>query len=664
MTTETPISTESGDVARTTHRFEAEVDQVLRLVIRSLYSNPEIFLRELLSNASDALDKRRFRGLTDPSATADAALRIRLVPDGATLTIDDDGVGMTRAELAENLGTIAKSGTRELLEQLRTAGAAEAPALIGQFGVGFYSAFLVADRVDVVSRALGHDEAWRWSSDAQGTFTIEPATRDAVGTSVVLHLGESHRELASPWRLEGLVRKYSDHLPWPIEVRKERVKDEGDDAGGEPEHTFERVNRGSPLWQRPASEIEDASYEELYRHLTHDWEKPLFWRHFKLEGTQELTGLLYVPRRAPFDLFSSEPQRGLRLHVRRVFVMEEEGELLPRWLRFVRGVIDSEDLPLNVSRELLQDSRVTKTIRKQVIKQILDGLTALAKDRPDDYVLFWQTFGAVLKEGLHYEPTEATKLAALLRFESSAAPDGVLVSLEEAKGRLREGQDAIYYALGESRRVLEASPQVEGLVRRGYEVLWMTDPIDEWALRALANVDGLTLRSAMAADLELEDEPAAEAPERTEDAAPAGLERLRERIAARLDRAISEVRVSRRLEGSPACLVDPPGALPPHLERLLRASQKDAPAPTRRVLELNPRHPLVVGLATMADEAAGEASEDTTLLDTYIDLLHEQARVAEGSPVDDPATFARQLAALMTRALGRSAPAENSPDPA
>lgn len=360
--------------------------------------------------------------------------------------------------------------------------------------------------------------------------------------------------------------------------------------------------------------------------------------------------MLYVPRRAPFDLFSPEPQRGLRLHVKRVFVMEEQGELLPQWLRFVRGVIDSEDLPLNVSREILQDSRITKTIRKQVIKQILDGLAALATDEPDDYAAFWKTFGAVLKEGLHFDPSEAERLSKLLRYESSVGEAGALVSLADAHARMKDGQSAVYYAVGESRRVLASSPHIEGLVRRGYEVLFMTDPIDEWALRTLETLESVKLQSATSADLELDD-PAADDDDPADEAKATDeqLDALRARIAERLSRFVSEVRVSRRLEDSPACLVSRPGAMPPHLERLMRASQKDAPEPEKRVLELNPKHPLIRGLAArVGDEAK------TDEVDSLIALLHEQARGAEGSPVEDPASFARHLAALMTKAVAES----------
>ncbi|MDQ3035196.1 MAG: molecular chaperone HtpG [Myxococcota bacterium] len=634
---------------RTTHRFEAEVDQVLRLVIRSLYSNKEIFLRELLSNASDALDKLRFRALTEPSLMPSEELRIRIEPDAAakTLTIWDDGVGMSKDELAANLGTIAKSGTRELLDRVKASGqSAPDLALIGQFGVGFYSSFLVAERVDVISRAAGSDEAWRWSSSAtseggQGTFTLEPATREVCGTSIVLHLAEENVELLRTWKLEELVRKYSDYLQWPIELKVEREK-AGDDAPLE----WTRVNRGSPVWQRPASEVTPEQYEELYRHLSHDWEKPLAWRHFKVEGTQEFAGLLYVPSRAPFDLFSPETKHGVRLHVKRVFVMEDCDEVLPRWLRFVRGVLDSEDLPLNVSREILQDSRITKVMRKQVVKQVLEMISEIAEKRREDYALFWKTFGAVLKEGLHFEPEHAERLSKLLRYESSAGAG--LVSLAEAKARMKEGQKAIYYALGESRKQIESSPHIEGLTKRGFEVLFMIDPVDQFAVQSLSEFDGTPLQSATAAELDLgPQDDAAEGEDA--DAKKNALGELRARARARLQEHVSEVRASARLIDSPACLVIPENGLPPHLERLLRATQQGVPV-QKRILELNPDHALIRALVELV-EKHGDRPE----IDEWIDLLYEAALVAEGSPIDDPGRFTKRITTLLTEAATRIA---------
>lgn len=634
----TEAQTTATSSPKTTHRFEAEVDQVLRLVIRSLYSNKEIFLRELLSNASDALDKLRFRALTEPSLLPGEELRIRIDANAAekTLTIWDNGIGMSKDELTANLGTIAKSGTRELLERVKASGQATADlALIGQFGVGFYSSFLVAERVDVISRAAGSDEAWRWSSDAQGTFTLEPAKRDVCGTGIVLHLGSDHLDFLRTWKLEELVRKWSDYLEWPIELRLEREK-----ADETAPLEWRRVNRGSPVWQRPANEVTAEQYEELYRHISHDWEKPLAWRHFKIEGTQEFAGLLYIPRQAPFDLFSPEPKHGVRLHVKRVFVMEDCDEVLPRWLRFVRGVVDSEDLPLNVSREMLQDSRITKGIRKQVIKQALDAFSELAEKRPEDYALFWKTLGAVLKEGLHYEPEQTERLSKLLRYASSA---GDMVSLADYKGRMKEGQKAIYYALGESRKQIESSPHIEGLIKRGYEVIFMIDPVDQFAVQSLREFDGVSLQSASAADLDLGASTSNEGSEEAKE----NLGELRSRMRARLQEHVSEVRASHRLIDSPACLVIPENGLPPHLERILRASQQGMPT-QKRILELNPDHPLIRALVQLVEKQSARPE-----IDEWIDMLYEAALVAEGSPIDDPGRFTKRMTSLMTNAASR-----------
>lgn len=626
--------------AGTTHRFEAEVTRVLRLVIDSLYSHKEVFLRELLSNASDALDKRRFRAITEPALLPEGTeLRVRLVPSPAagTLEIWDDGVGMTRDELVAHLGTIAKSGTRAFVEQAKQAAKeggedGDPLQLIGRFGVGFYSAFLVADRVTVTSRAVGTDEAWRWSSDGVESFTVEPAERDEPGTSVVLHLRADQRGFLEAATLRELVARYSDYLGYPVEHH--------DPKSGEDE----TLNRGEALWQKSPSDVSDDEYREFYKHLTHDWEDPLVWKHFKVEGTQLFSGVVFVPRRPPFDLFVPEPKHGVRLHVQRVFVMDDCDALLPRWLRFVRGVVDSDDLPLNVSRETLQDSGVTRTIRRQVTKQVLAALEGLAKDRADDYAAFWRTFGAVLKEGLSFDAEGAPKkqLLPLLRFATSRE-EGALVSLEEAKARRAEGQEAIYYAVGESRAQLEASPHLEALRKRGWEVLYLTDPVDAWIAREL-EVDGAELVDALTADL-----PRAEgADEAGDEARESAVSDLLSRIRVRLQDAVSEVRVSPRLTDSPVCLVVPPGGLQPHLERWLRSARQDVPE-QKRILEVNPDHPVVKNLQALL---AADADANGARVDDAIALLHDQALVLEGTPLPDPAAFARRLDALLEAVTG------------
>ncbi len=622
------------------HQFQAEVNQVLRLVINSLYRHREVFLRELISNASDALDRLRFRAIREPDLLPSGkTLRIRLIVDrdAGTLTVQDNGIGMTAEELEKNLGTIAWSGSREFLEQLQHAQEAEEKGLqlIGQFGVGFYSSYLVADRVEVVSRAAGDDTAHRWTSDAKENFTIEPAELAERGTSVILHLKEDQRDYLDSFRVRQLVAQYSDYVSHPIEMPVEKT-------GGEQKETaeFQAINTASALWQRPPTEVKDEQYEEFYKHLTRDWEGPLAWRHFHIEGTQMFTGLLFIPRRPPFDLFDPNPHHGVRLHVQRVFVMDEAEEFVPRWLRFVRGVIDSEDLPLNVSREVLQDSRAARTIQQQVIGRTLDLLDELAQDRPEDYLQFWEAFGAVLKEGFHLEPGRKDRLAKLVRYQTSTGTE--LTSLDHYVDRMPQGQPAIYYAAGLDRRVVERSPHLEALRKRGFEVLLMTDPIDPFAVSVLEKYRDLPLVSAMTEELKLPDEPAEEG--ETKVAPVEADSALMERIQKVLSERVGEVRASSRLIDSPACLVVPEGGLQPHIERMLRARQMDLPV-TRRILELNSAHPLLRALGELMHHGC-----DDQQIDDWIEVVYAQAQLAEGSPVDDPARLAQQLTQLLTSA--------------
>ncbi len=623
----------------TQHAFQAQVSEVLGLVINSLYSHPEVFLRELLSNASDALDKERFLALTAPAESSEP-LRIRIIPDeqAKTLTIEDNGVGMNEAELIENLGTIAHSGSREFLKQLKEK---KDVNLIGQFGVGFYSAYLVADRVSVLSRKRGEKQAYRWKSDAKSGFTIEPVEREGRGTSVILHLKEEHHEFLNPGRIRQLVARYSDYVGYPIELAR---KAEAAESAGEPDKagalSFDRINQASALWQRRPSEITDEQYEEFYRHLTHDWEPPLGRKHFRVEGTQEFTGLLFIPKRPPFDLFSPEERHGVRLHVKRVFIMDDCKELLPRWLRFVRGVVDSEDLPLNVSREILQDSKIVRVIRKQVIKQVLDLLDEIAEKRPEDYAVLFKNYGTVLKEGVHLDPEYKDRLAKLLRFESSKAE--TTTSLADYVKRMPEGQSSIFYLLGPSRRTVESSPHIESLRARGFEVLFMVDPVDEWVVRGLGEFAGKQLVSAMDEKLELGKEPGSE--DKAEKPTPdASTEKLLTRVREVLSEQVSEVRLSDRLTDSPSCLVVPEGGLGPYIERLLRMQQGADLPPQKRILELNEKHPLVSALSRLAQQ--DDKNETVT---EAIELLYDQALLSEGSPIDDPARVAKRLTRLMT----------------
>ncbi|RME77133.1 MAG: molecular chaperone HtpG [Planctomycetota bacterium] len=627
------------------HAFSADVNRLLDLVVNSLYSHPEIFLRELISNASDALDKLRVEALTDKEVLeGDETMEIRVLPDreAGTLTIEDTGIGMTEQELIEHLGTIAHSGSKAFLEKLGKDKAESSDVqLIGQFGVGFYSAFLVADTVEVVSRRAGPGHsAHRWVSDARGSFTVEPAERAERGTAVILHLKEEHKRFLDEWRLRELIERYSDYVGYDIKLRVEKTEGEGDEK--RTRYELERVNRGQPLWHKPKSEVTDEQYIELYKHLTHDWEPPLAWTHFKAEGTVMFTGLLYIPRRPPFDLFLPEQKAGLRLYVRRVFIMEDCEELLPRWLRFVRGVIDSDDLPLNVSRELLQDSAVVRVIRKQVVRKTLDLLEEIARDKPEDYATFWQHFGSVLKEGVHFEPTHRERLAKLLRFHSTAGEGWV--SLAQYVERMKPGQPAIYYAMGSDRESVAKSPHIEALTARGYEVLLLTDPIDEWVVDTLRSFEDKPLQSAMRAGLELDEEARKKAEERGRE-----LGGLLARFKQVLGDRVADVVVSTRLASSAVCLVVPEGGMHSRVEQLLRAHHRDVPV-QKRILEVNPKHPIIRKLEALVAEGGDEAQ-----IGEWVELLYDEALVAEGSPVPDPAQFARRIESLLARALGSEA---------
>jgi molecular chaperone HtpG len=613
------------------HRFEAEVSQVMRLVINSLYSNKEIFLRELISNAADALDKVRFRALTEPDLLGDdTALRVRVKadPEAHTITIEDNGVGMTDAELVTNLGTIAHSGTRAFLEAAKNAQGAGDMNLIGQFGVGFYSAFLAA----------GSEQAWRWTSDASESFTIEPWARQSRGTTITLHLKEEQQEWQEEWRLRDLVQRYADFIHHVIEMPIAKPVEEV--VEGE-ETEWEQVNAGNAIWQRSPSDITEEEYQDAYRHVSHDWEPALTHTHFNIEGTQQFKGLLFIPRRAPFDLFDPEAKRGVRLYVKRVFIMEDARDLMPPWLRFVRGVIDSDDLPLNVSRELLQDSRLVKVIRKQSVKKVLTCLEDLAANRAEDYdKTFWPAFGRVLKEGLHYDAELTERLAKLTRFESSAVEG--LTSLTAYIERMKEGQPAIYYALGASRALLESSPHLEALKKRGYEVLYLTDAVDQWAMQGLGDTfDGRKIVSATGEELEL---PETEEEKQQKEANKVELAGLVSAVQGVLDSRIREVRVSDRLADSPVCLVVPEGGLNAHIERMLRANGQDVPT-VKRILEVNPDHTLIKHLSGLFEK---EPSSDQTR--EWIEMLYDQALLTEGSPIDDPGAFARRMTRMMEAA--------------
>jgi molecular chaperone HtpG len=669
VTSDTPPA---GTTARETRRFQAEVNQVLHLVIHSLYSHKEIFLRELISNASDALDKLRFRAITEPELLRDdPTLEIRLIPDRerGTLTIEDTGIGMSREELAENLGTIAHSGSRAFLEAVartrqqapgdKAGKSGDDVSLIGQFGVGFYSAYLVADQVEVVSRPASvpageTPQAYSWTSDGKDSYTLEPAEggrHPGRGTSVVLHLKESEKHFLDEWELRDLVKRYSDYVSHPIKLK---VAPKPGEPTVDVTPKFDTINQASALWRRPRAEITDEQYHEFYQHLTHDWEKSLGRTHFRVEGTQEFVGLLFLPRHAPFDFASERQRRGVRLFVRRVFVMDDCEELLPEWLRFVRGVIDSDDLPLNVSRELLQDSSIVRGIRKQVIKKTLDLLEETARERAEDYLTFWKAFGSVFKAGVHFDVDQKDRIAPLLRYRSTHG-DGY-TSLKDYVARMPSGQEAIYYAFGEAEAVLAGSPHLEALRKRGYEVLYMTDPVDEWVTESLGEFEGKKLVSTMRADLKLET-PEEEKKTREADRSAAGP--LFERMRTVLQDHVQEVRASDRLVDSPCCLVVPEGGHHAAFERLLRSHGHKMPQP-KRILEVNPSHPLIVSLQTVF----GRESHAPRVTE-WIEMLYDQALLTEGSPITDPHRFVRRVTSLLAEAaqVAAAAPASTPNTP-
>jgi molecular chaperone HtpG len=623
--------------------FKAEVSQLLKLLVNSLYSNPEVFVRELISNASDALDKLRFDSLSKPELMpSGTTLAVRIVPhaDQSTLTFSDNGIGMSAQELEENLGTLARSGTRQFVEALEAAQqTGEKPQLIGQFGVGFYSAFLIADRVEVVSRAAGSAEAFRWSSDAKESFSISPAEREEQGTSVTLHVKPESKEYLESFRLRQLVERYSDYIPHPIELA---VPAKEGEAGGEV--AFERVNQASAIWRRPQKDLTKEQYVGFYKHLTRDWEEPIAYRHFKVEGTQMFYALLFLPKRPPFDLYDAESKHGVRLHVKRVFVMDDCSDLVPRYLRFVRGVVDSEDLPLNVSREMLQDSSAVRVIKKQLTNHTLSLLEELRKDDAEAYNGFWASYGTVLKEGLHFAESERARISKLVQYQSSGAPGWT--TFEGYVGRMKPEQKAIYYAAGTSRQLIESSPHLEGLRKRGYEVLLMTDPIDPFAISTLNEFEGKPIVNAMTDNLELGEGSEADKADEAKQSEGSGGERvnLLEHMKAVLADKVSDVRVSKRLTDSPTCLVIADGGMAPHIEQMLRARKMDVPV-TKRILEVNTSHPVVNNL-----DLAFQAAKESDDVRSWIRTLYDQALIAEGSPLDDPADFARRLTALVQRA--------------
>ena len=620
--------------------FQAEVKQLLHLMIHSLYSNKEIFLRELVSNASDACDKLRFEAIDQPALFEnDPELRVRVDYDKAarTITVSDNGIGMSRQDAVENLGTIARSGTREFFSKL-TGDKQKDAQLIGQFGVGFYSSFIVADKVTVRSRRAGLPtaEAIEWVSDGQGEFSISSIDKADRGTEIVLHLREDEDELLSNWKLREILRRYSDHISLPVQMPKE----EWDEKASEMKRTgdWESVNQASALWTRNKSEITEEQYKEFYKHVSHDFEDPLAWTHNRVEGRSEYTQLLFVPKRAPFDLYDRDAKRGVKLYIKRVFIMDDAEQLLPSYLRFVRGVIDSADLPLNVSREILQESRDVRTIRDGSAKRILSLLEDLAENRQEDYASFWSTFGQVLKEGTGEDVANQERIAKLLRFASTHQDSDVQnVSLADYVSRMKEGQEKIYYVTAESYNAAKSSPHLEIFRKKGIEVLLLWDRVDEWMLSHLREFDGKSLASVAKGGLDLEALADEEEKKKQSEVADA-FKPLVERLTKSLDKKVKQVRVTLRLVDSPACVVVDETDMSPHLQRLLRSAGQEAPA-VLPILEINPEHSLIKRIEAASDDQ----------FDDWAGLLLDQAMLADGAQLADPVAFVKRMNDLLLK---------------
>lgn len=624
-------TTATGHSAPEKHGFQAEVRELLRLMIHSLYSHREIFLRELISNASDANDKLRFGALAQPELMAgDAELKIWVDYDATkrTLSVRDNGIGMTREEAIAHLGTIAKSGTAEFFKKL-SGDQQKDSQLIGQFGVGFYSAFIVAEEVEVFSRKAGEPASAgiRWASKADGEFTIESASREERGTLIVLHLKEEAKEFADGWRLRSLVRRYSDHIAFPVLMRKE----------GEASLEWESANQAQALWTRSRSDIKDEEYKEFYQHIAHDFAEPLSWSHNKVEGKREYTSLLYVPSRAPFDLYQRDATRGLKLYVRRVFIMDDAEQFLPMYLRFMRGVLDSNDLPLNVSRELLQQDSEVEAMRSALTKRTLDLLARLAKDEAEKYATFWKEFGPVLKEGAGEDPANREKILPLLRFASTYdESDDPKVTLADYLARMKSGQERIYYLIADSLTAARGSPYLEQLKAKGIEVLLLTDRVDEWMMGYVREFEGKRFKDVARGDLELGGLEG-EADKAAAEEALKENKKLLKRIKDALGERVSAVKVSSRLADTPACLVLAEGDMGAQMRRIMAAAGQSVPE-AKPELEVNVTHPLIKRLdATTAEDEFGELAL----------IVFDQAKLAESGSIANPGEFVRRLNKLL-----------------
>ncbi|EEZ41491.1 molecular chaperone HtpG [Photobacterium damselae] len=633
------MSEQSLDKNKETRGFQSEVKQLLHLMIHSLYSNKEIFLRELISNASDAADKLRFRALSDGSLyenDAELAVKISVNQDAGTLTISDNGIGMTREDVIEHLGTIAKSGTKEFFAKLNEEETKDSQ-LIGQFGVGFYSAFIVADSVTVNTRAAGvpADQAVSWSSAGEGDYTVENTTKAARGTDIILHLRDDEKEFLDEYRLRDIISKYSDHIGIPVLIQTTERDEEGNETGKK----WEQINKAQALWTRNKSDISDEEFKEFYKHVSHDFAEPLTWSLNHVEGKQDYTSLLYIPSKAPWDLYHRDSQHGLKLYVQRVFIMDDAQQFMPMYLRFMRGLIDSNDLPLNVSREILQDNKVTQALRKACTKRALSMLSKLAKGDSEKYQTFWQEFGQVIKEGLAEDFANRDKIAQLLRFSSTYNDSAEqTVALADYVERMKEGQDKIYYITADNFNAAKNSPHLEQFRAKGIEVLLMHDRIDEWMMSYMPEFEGKGFQSITKSDLDLskfEDEAEKEKHKETEEAFKSVVERTKEYLGSR----VKDVRTTFKLHDTPAVVVTDENEMGTQMAKLLAAAGQEAPE-VQYILELNPDHALV---KQMADEA------DEEIFGRWVEMLFGQSLLAERGAMDDPSRFLTAMNQLLAK---------------
>ena len=633
-------------------QFKAEVQQLLQLMIHSVYSNKDIFVRELVANAADAIDKARFESLSKPEFAQEWEIRIEADEKENTLTISDNGIGMNHDELVSDIGTIARSGTKAFIEAMKNAKDAEGnasaagPELIGQFGVGFYSSFMVADRVDILTRKAGSDKAWKWSSDGREAFTIEEAQRDGQGTTIVLHMKEDAKNYLDYWKISSIIKKYSDFIEYPIRMRHTVRKDDKETVEDS------TLNSMKAIWLRPESEVTPEEFNSFYTHLSGQIGEPLKRISYSAEGTSEFKALLFLPARAPFDFqFGERRTNGLHLYVRRVFITDNCPGLLPDYLRFVSGVVDSSDLPLNISREMLQDNPQILKINKNLAKRIISELTKMLENDREKYEQFYKEFGRLIKEGVHMDFANREKLQNLLLFETMNGPKGKLVTLKEYRDAMPALQQEIYYITGDSRETLESSPHLEILRKENYDVLFMTDPIDEWVISEIGTYDGKKLKSVNKGDVKFDESIQKELEEKTKKAADEN-KPLVELIKKALGTKVKDVRFSSRLTESACCLVSDEYDPSAYMQRVLKAMDRNAPN-VPRILELNPDHPLVVAMKKLHEKAP-----DNARLSEFSEMLYDQALLAEGSPIPDPLLFTKRTAALMTLGVEKEASAD------